>query len=190
MKKYLFPLLFTMFFGVSLQTFSQRSGSAATYSREASSIVSKYKRELTQIRNNTAETATDSSELSMSPYYYKLFGPGVFFRSVLDGKLKLNYSLPDETDTSLQTTDALHERQRINGSIDRLLMGAYVEHPDHFHYSDAQIAAETTVSPTSSVETKVENLASIYDKVDEIKDVADVLDSVEVDLQIVKPIEL
>lgn len=187
MKKYLFPLLFTTFFGVSLQVFSQRAGNAATYSREASSIVSKYKRELTQIRKNTAETATDSSELSMSPYYFKLFGPGVFFRSVMDGKLKLNYTLPGETDSPLQTTDALHERQRINASIDQLLMGSYVEHPNHFHYSDAQIAAETTVSPISAVETKAENLASIYDKVDEIKDVADVLDSVEVDIQIVKP---
>ena len=187
MNKYLFPLLLTMAFSVSLQVFSQRTGGIAAYSREASSIVSKYKRELTQIRTRVAAIPTDSMEMQMSPYYYRLFGPGVYFRSVLEEQLKLNYMLPGDTVGSLQTTDAILERQRINNSIDDVLLGTYAAYPYLFHYYDAQIASEQTVSPVAVAGVKAEDLSSIYDKVEEIKDVADVLDGVEVDLQIVRP---
>jgi hypothetical protein len=123
----------------------------------------------------------------MSPYYYQLFGPGVFIRSVLDHQLKLNYTLPGEVNSPLQTTDAIRQRQHINASIDNVLLGIYAEQPYHIHYSDVQIAAESTISPVSVIETKAEDLVSIYNKVEGIKDVADVLDNVEIDLQIVKP---
>ena len=187
MNKYLFPVLLTMAFSVSLQVFSQRAGRAADYSREASSIVSKYKRELTQIRKNLADISVDSAESQMSPYYYKLFGPGVFFRSVLDDKFKLDYTLPNDWSSPQQLSDGILERQHINASINDVLLGLYAENPQLFHYSDAQIASEETVSPLSVASTSAEDLSSIYNKVDEIKDVADVLDSVDVDLQIVRP---
>ena len=183
MKKYLFPLLLAMMFSVSLLSYSQRS----SYSREASTIVSKYKRELTQLRKNVMDVPADSNEVQMSPYYYKLFGPGVFFSSVLDDKFKLNYVMPSDMDGSQPTTPGLRERRDINASIDDVLLGAYAQHPQLFHYSDAQIASEETVSPVSVVGTKAEELTAIYKKVEEIKDVADVLDSVVVDLQIVRP---
>lgn len=183
MKKYLFPLLLAMMFSVSLRSYSQRS----SYSREASAIVSKYKRELTQLRKNVMDVPADSNEVQMSPYYYKLFGPGVFFSSVLDDKFKLNYVMPSDMDGSQPTTPGLRERRDINASIDDVLLGAYAQHPQLFHYSDAQIASEETVSPVSVVGTKAEELTAIYNKVEEIKDVADVLDSVVVDLQIVRP---
>ena len=183
MKKYLFPLLWAMMFSVSLRSYSQRS----SYSREASAIVSKYKRELTQLRKNVMDAPADSNEVQMSPYYYKLFGPGVFFRSVLDEKFKLNYVMPSDMDGSQPTTPGLRERHDINASIDDVLLGAYAQYPQLFHYSDAQIASEETVAPVSVVGTKAEELTAIYNKVEEIKDVADVLDSVVVDLQIVRP---
>lgn len=183
MKKYLFPLLLTMMFSVSLRSYSQRS----SYSREASAIVSKYKRELTQLRKNVMDVPADSNKVQMSPYYYKLFGPGVFFRSVLDDKFKLNYVLPNDMDGSQQMTPGLRERRDIDASIDDVLLGAYAQYPQLFHYYDAQIASEETVVPVSVVETKAEELTAIYNKVEEIKDVADVLDSVEVDIQIVRP---
>ena len=183
MKKYLFPLLLAMMFSVSLLSYSQRS----SYSREASTIVSKYKRELTQLRKNVMDVPADSNEVQMSPYYYKLFGPGVFFSSVLDDKFKLNYVMPSDMDGSQPTTPGLRERRDINASIDDVLLGAYAQHPQLVHYSDAQIASEETVSPVSVVGTKAEELTAIYKKVEEIKDVADVLDSVVVDLQIVRP---
>lgn len=183
MKKYLFPLLLAMMFSVSLRSYSQRS----SYSREASAIVSKYKRELTQLRKNVMDVPADSNKVQMSPYYYKLFGPGVFFRSVLDDKFKLNYVLPNDMDGSQQMTPGLRERRDIDASIDDVLLGAYAQYPQLFHYSDTQIASEETVAPVSVVETKAEELTAIYNKVEGIKDVADVLDSVEVDIQIVRP---
>ena len=183
MNKCLFPLLLTMMFSVSLRSYSQRS----SYSREASAIVSKYKRELTQLRKNVMDVPADSNKVQMSPYYYKLFGPGVFFRSVLDDKFKLNYVLPNDMDGSQQMTPGLRERRDIDASIDDVLLGAYAQYPQLFHYSDAQIASEETVVPVSVVETKAEELTAIYNKVEGIKDVADVLDSVEVDIQIVRP---
>ena len=182
MYKYLFPVLFVMALGMSSHLSAQRSA----YSREASAIVSKYKRELTQLRKNLAAQEEDSTGMTISPYLFRLFGPGVFYRSVVDDRFKLDYSLPG-TSFRLQSTEVMDERDRLNASIDEVLMGVYGEHPDMFHYHDAQIAAETTVSPVSVVETKAEDLASIYDKVEEIKDVAQVLDNIDVDLQIKKP---
>ena len=183
MNKCLFPLLLVMMFSMSLLGYSQRS----SYSREASAIVSKYKRELTQLRKNVMDVPADSNKVQMSPYYYKLFGPGVFFRSVLDDKFKLNYVLPNDMDGSQQMTPGLRERRDIDASIDDVLLGAYAQYPQLFHYSDAQIASEETVVPVSVAETKAEELTAIYNKVEGIKDVADVLDSVEVDIQIVRP---
>ena len=187
MNKYLFPLLFVMVFLLSPHLSAQRTVSAAAYAREASAIVSKYKRELTQLKRNVNELPADSNAAPMSPYFYRLFGPGVFFRSVVDDRLKLDYTLPGDLENPLQTTDLIRERQRMNASIDDALFHAYAEQPTLFHYHDAQIAAETTITPASAAETKVEDLASIYDKVDEIKDVAQVLDNIDVDLQIKKP---
>ena len=186
MNRYLFPLLFVMIFLGSFQASAQRSGSAAAYSREASAIVLKYKKELTQIRKNVADVEPDSAEKPMSPYLFRLLGPGVYYRSVTEDKLKMDYTLPG-ANTSIQSTGLMDEYRRINTSIDEVLFGAYAEHPERFHYHDRQIAAETSVSPASAMETKAEDLASIYNKVEEIKDVAQVVDSVEVDLQIKKP---
>ena len=185
MKRYLFPFLLIVALGMSMPLFAQRLKSGAAYSREASALVSRYKKELTQMRRNLITENTDSSEW-MSPYFYKLFGPGVFYRSALDGKFKLDYTLPG-LDSSVQTTDMIAEHQRLNASIDDVLMNAYAQSPRLFHYSDAQIASVTTVSPVNVAGTKAEDLTSIYNKVEEIKDVADVVDSVDVDIQIVKP---
>ena len=170
---------------MSMPLFAQRLKGGSAYSREASALVSRYKKELTQMRKNLITENTDSSEW-MSPYFYKLFGPGVFYRSALDGKFKLDYTLPG-LDSSVQTTDMIAEHQRLNASIDDVLMNAYAQSPRLFHYSDAQIASVTTVSPVNVTGTKAEDLTSIYNKVEEIKDVADVMDSVDVDIQIVKP---
>ena len=186
MNKYLFPLLFVMLFLGTSQASAQRSGSVSVYSREASAIVSKYKKELTQIRKNVADVEPDSAEKPMSPYLFRLLGPGVYYRSVMEDKLKMDYTLPG-ANTSIQSTGLMDEYRRINTSIDEVLFGAYAEHPERFHYHDRQIAAETSVSPASAMETKAEDLASIYNKVEEIKDVTQVVDSVEVDLQIKKP---
>ena len=103
MNKYLFPLLFVMLFLGTSQASAQRSGSVSVYSREASAIVSKYKTELTQIRQNVAEVTPDSAEKPVSPFLFRLFGPGVYYRSVMEDKLKMDYTLPG-TNTSIQST--------------------------------------------------------------------------------------
>ena len=83
MNKYLFPLLFVVIFLVAFRASAQRAGSVVSYSRGAASIVSKYKRELTQIRKNVTEEELDSAEVPMSPHLFRLLGPGVYYRSVL-----------------------------------------------------------------------------------------------------------
>ena len=203
MNKYLFPLLTKYLFHLfllmallmPLQAFGQRSGNAATYARDAASIVSKYKREMQQIRAKVTAMPADSDAAPMSPYFYRLFGPGVFYRSVMEKQLKLDYALPEDgafsgypvQESPLQTTDLIKDRQQMNASIDEILFRAYAEQPHLFHYHDAQIAAQTTVDEQSVASTKAEDLASIYNKVEGVKDVADVLDSIDVDIQIVKP---
>ncbi len=196
MNKYLFPvfakhwfhLVLLMAFLMPVDVYSQRSVGAAAYTREASSIVSKYKKEMLQLHKNITDVPADSDAVPMSPYYYRLFGPGVFFRSVLDDQLKLDFTLPkDKEESPLQTTDLIRERQQMNTAIDNVLFRTYAAQPGLFHYHDAQIAAQTTVDEQSAASTKTEDLASIYNKVESVKDVADVLDSIDFDIQIVKP---
>ena len=83
MKRYLFPFFLIVALGMSMPLFAQRLKGGAAYSREASALVARYKKELTQMRKNLITENTDSSEW-MSPYFYKLFGPGVVYRSALD----------------------------------------------------------------------------------------------------------
>ncbi len=185
MNKNSYFLLAGMLFLTLLPVGAQNAKTAAAYSKTASSIVSRYKKELSQAARKATDVAGENENV-MSPYLYRMVGPGVYYGSAMSDKFLLNYNLPGQQNEQA-TTAGMDYRQQLNASIDNVLADTYAARPDIFHYYDSQIASEDIVSPASAVGAKAEDLQTIYDKVDEIKDVADVVDDVEVEIQIEKP---
>lgn len=185
-NRYLFVWLLMFLTTAPFQAVAQRARTSVAYAREASSIVSNFKKDLSQLRKNTVDAVDDSTDVEMSPYFYRLLGPGVYYRSVVVNKFDLGYAMPG-TETRMLSTALMDECRQLNSAIDDVLLGAYVAHPDYFHYDDAQIASEKTVAPAVAAGVKKEDLATIYKNVDEIKDVKQVVGDVDVDLQIQKP---
>lgn len=185
-NRFIKSLLISVFLTLPLCAYAQRARSGV-YTREASAILSKYKKELAQMRTRAVKVELpDSGDVLMSPYLYKLVGPGVYYSSVMAEKCKLDDDT-HKTDAGLSTTAILDDRTSMNASIDDILYQTYITRPELFHFYDSQIESEKIIKPASIVGAKAEDLESIYSKVDEIKDVAEVVDDVEVDIQIVKP---
>lgn len=185
-NRFIKSLLISVFLTLSLCAYAQRARSGA-YTREASAILSKYKKELAQMRTRAVKVELpDSGDVLMSPYLYKLVGPGVYYSSVMVEKCKLDYDMPG-TERERSTTNLFDDRTYINSSIDDILYQTYITKPELFHFYDSQIKSERIIAPASVVGAKVEDLEPIYNKVDEIKDVAEIVDDVDVDIQIVKP---
>lgn len=171
---------------VAVSVSAQRGrGVARAYLKTASGVVSKYTQAITQCADSAMAEQGDSVETTLSPYLYKLIGPGIYYRSVLSDKFDLKGAMTERMDTV--DTDFFDYRQRLNASIDDVLFRTYVTQPSLFHYYDSQIESENIISPVSVVGAKKEDLASIYDKVEEIKDVVDVVDNIDVEIQIQKP---
>ena len=175
----------TLFFSLSLMSTIPASAQRNAYSKKASSIVSDYKKRI-QVASKNADWVADSADTHISPYLYKLLGPGVYYSSVLKREFALDYRLPWQEGKGSET-EGMSYRDRLNESVNGALLNAYVLNPTIFHYHDSQIASEELILPAANVEAKTEDLKSIYDKVDEIKDVAEVVENVDVDIHIEKP---
>lgn len=154
-----------------------------SYAQKSSSVVSQFKDSIARARQRSEEISDDAqvSDAASSPYLYRLFGPGVYYRSVVSDKLSLN----SDQDNSI-TSNGIDYRSDISSNINNVLFNNYVTNPAAFKYYDSQIASEATVD-VSSIDAKVEDMSSIYSKVEEIKDVAEVVEDVDVDIEIEKP---
>lgn len=179
-------LLGAFVFLATLPAEAQRSRSAAIYPRGASSIVAKYRKLLVQEGRRATQIGADTAEVTMSPYLYRLMGPGVYYSSVLSDQFKLDYELPGISEPKA-TTEAMDYRQQLQSSAGGALTRLYGTTPERFRYYESQIESENIVLPVVSVGAKKEDLTAIYNKADEIKDVKEVVDDVDVDIQIVKP---
>lgn len=184
MKKGIYFLLAEALMLVALPLNAQQKKASSAYAKQASAIVNKYKGELEQAAQKATSSTGEGADLS--PYLYKLIGPGVYYGSALSNKFQLGYDLPLQR-SGVVTTDGMDYRQLLNASIDDVLADTYIAHPEVFHYYDSQIESEAIVTPATVVDAKKEDLEVIYDKVDEIKDVADVVGDVDVQIHIEKP---
>ncbi|MCQ2258396.1 MAG: DUF3078 domain-containing protein [Bacteroidaceae bacterium] len=154
-----------------------------SYTQKSSSVVSQFRDSLSRARQKSQIVSDDalSDDAAASPYLYRMFGPGVYYRSVVADKL----SLDSDADNAMASKGAAY-RSDVNSSINNVLFNNYVTTPSKFSYYDAQINSEATVD-VSSLDAKVEDLSSIYSKVEEIKDVSEVVEDVDLDIQIEKP---
>lgn len=165
---------------------AQHSSDLSSYNQKAAAIVERYKKELLQGRGIEKKMMQDSADVVVSPYMFKLLGPGVYYSSALKKNFELDYELPIEGAKEVASR-AMDERNSINTLIDKALVNAYVGAPTAFRYSDSQIESEVLVSSEPVANAKPEDLEAIYKKTEEIKDVAEIVDDVEVELQIEKP---
>lgn len=177
--------LSTLFLGLSLVSALPVHAQRNAYAKKASSIVSDYKKQIQQASKEVGALA-DSADTHISPYIYRLLGPGVYYSSVLKQGFAIDHRFPWQAGEGGET-EGMGYRDRLNASVNGALLNAYALNPAMFRYHDSQIASEEIVSPAADVEAKTEDLKSIYDKVDEIKDVAEVVEDVDVDIKIEKP---
>lgn len=186
MKCYFSVVLAVVLMGASAPVAAQRTKTSPAYARQAAAIVAKYKNSLSQLASQRSVQVSDTDEVALSPYLYKVLGPGVYYRSALSDGFKLNYQLPGMQE-ALASTSQLDYRQQQNALVNDLLFSTYAAHPGVFRYYDSQIESENLIAPASVAGAKTEDLTSIYKKADEIKDVTEVVNDVNVDIQIVKP---
>lgn len=170
-------------FVVSLPMKAQR---VTPYSRQAASIVEKYKKELEVASQRATDSGQNSDDVTLSPYMYRLIGSGVYYSSAMADKFRLDYLLPENND-KLAETSGTQYRDALNSAISSVLLETYVNNPNLFSYHDSQIDKENIVSPAEIAGVKTEELESIYDKMEEIKDVVEVVDDLDVELHIEKP---
>ncbi|MCH5174923.1 MAG: DUF3078 domain-containing protein [Prevotellaceae bacterium] len=169
---------------VSISAKAQR---ATPYSRQAATIVEKYKGAMQAASRRATDAVSESAEnVTLSPYMYRLIGSGVYYSSAMSDKFRLDYALP-ESDDRLSETSGSAYRDALNSAISAVLFDTYVNNPNLFNYHDSQIDSENIVSPADIAGVNTDDLESIYDKADEIKDVVEVVDNVDVELHIEKP---
>lgn len=174
MKRYFTFLTLTFSFVLCQPLLAQSGRRIANYSRFAAATVEKYKKSgsLTW----TTPMANDSDSVALSPYLYRLLGPGVYYPSAVNNRFLLH-----------NQSNGRGEREAMLDAVDKVLSTTYAERPGLFNYSDAKINAESLVEPIAVVETKAEDLNPILQKVGEIKDVSEVVGDVDVDILVEKP---
>lgn len=171
-------------FVASLPTKAQNVNS---YSQQASSIVKKYNEELMLASRKATAPVSEYANVSLSPYLYRLIGAGVYYRSAMADKFRLDYTSPANTNAIMAETSGTKYRDALNSAINSVLLETYVSNPNIFNYHDLQIDSENIVAPAEIAGATTEDLESIYDKAEEIKDVVEVVDDVNVELHIEKP---
>ena len=142
---------------------AQHSSDLSSYNQQAAAIVERYKKELLQGRGIEKKMMQDSADVVVSPYMFKLLGPGVYYSSALKKNFELDYELPTEGAKEVASR-AMDERNSINTLIDKALVNAYVGAPTAFRYSDSQIESEVLVSSEPVANAKPEDLEAIYKK--------------------------
>ena len=157
-----------------------------SYSRQAASIVEKYKGEMKAAYQKVADDVPNADSVTLSPYMYRLIGSGVYYSSAISDNFRLDYSLPTSNDI-LAETSGTEYRDALNAAINSVLFETYVSNPNVFSYHDSQIDSENIVSPAEIAGVKAEELENIYKKKDEIKNVVEVVEDVDVELHIEKP---
>ena len=91
-NKCFLSLLVCVFLLVSNSLSAQRNRNAAQYAQTAYSVVSKYKKEMAQAAGKMKLNDNDTVLVAMSPYLYRLLGPGVYYRSALSDRFHLAYN--------------------------------------------------------------------------------------------------
>ena len=119
---------------IAISASAQRSRVAVrAYSRTASDVVQKYKKAIARSADSAVEKASDSTDVTLSPYLYKLIGPGIYYRSALSSHFGLEDTLTQYP--TLSSADFFDYRQRLNASIDDVLFHTYSNRPDLFFFS-------------------------------------------------------
>ena len=167
---------------------SQRLASVRAYSSAAEKIMERYKGAIMAKAPQDVPADSIVDSVSLSPQFYRLLGPGVYYKSAIGDIFAIRYALPQDSSVTVLPGKRGSGDEMLNGEIDKALVEGYVSHPSLFRYTDDRISREEIIAdlePRKKKETK--DLEHIYKKAEEIKDVSEVVSDVDVDLRIVKP---
>lgn len=178
-----------------------RAHSVQAYNVHAAQIVRQYAAWLAEMAPASALPDSLIDSVSFSPSFYRILGPGVYYKSAVADAFAVNGdscraygSLGSPGGSSFAADSSLaavlgRGRSRSYDDVDKALVYGYVNYPSLFRYTDDRIAKEDIIADAAPLKKKVntEDLEHIYKKAEEIKDVVEVVPDVDVDLRIVKP---
>ena len=134
---------------------------------------------LTDIKSKINNKNATKSTPYVSPYYYRLIEPGVYYPSATKGVLKLD-----------EDFDVKDNRDWLNQEIDNMLLNIYLTDPSRIRYSGETIKEEQLVDAEKVIEsplptTKVDDILNDELKETAAKDIDTSID--DIGMEVVKP---
>ena len=160
---------------------AQKSRAMQRVTNYVDSVKNAFSSNMTQLASASVKT-DESSDVTLSPYLYKMLGQGMYFSSSVKNSLCIDWEDADEQPAS----EDIAYRDELNKAVDKMLTAAYVSAPNDFSHYDAQFAS-VDVEEDKIAEAKADQLQSILGSSESIDDVADIFDDVNVDLEVTKP---
>lgn len=148
------------------KTKARAENSPATAASKNDSIVAAYTQKLRALMTQKADTMA-SSPTSPSPYLFRLFGPATLYSSALTQSMSLPANAEFSTDSITQPLPQVESDPQlaINEFINEQLCRAYVQHPELFATTQAEVMS--TPRLRSDLSQKVEEQRSIAQQVSE-----------------------
>ena len=148
------------------KTKARAESSPAAAASKNDSIVAAYTQKLRALMTQKADTMA-SSPTSPSPYLFRLFGPATLYSSALTQSMSLPANAEFSTDSITQPLPQVESDPQLalNEFINEQLCRAYVQHPELFATTQAEIMS--TPRLRSDLSQKVEEQRSIAQQVSE-----------------------
>ncbi|MCR5313479.1 MAG: DUF3078 domain-containing protein [Bacteroidaceae bacterium] len=186
MKKCIIILLVACILCPNLVAKTVRTNSSARKTRitqYADSVGSAFSNQLAAKASESLSTS-DESDVTLSPYLFKLIGQGMYYSSAVKNSLDIDW---DEDSEFESESEAMQYRDEINRSVDDLLASVYTTSPAHFSHYDTQLEGESLIDQPQEAKPASEQLEDIFDNSSIIHDVTEVVGPLDVDLQVTKP---
>ena len=160
---------------------AQKSRAMQRVTNYVDSVKNAFSSNMTQLASASV-TTDESSDVALSPYLYRMLGPGMYYSSSVKNSFCIDWEEPSDQ----PSTEDIAYREQLNEAVDKMLTSAYVSAPNDFSHYDAQLAS-VDVEADRIAEAKADQLQGILGSSESIDDVADIFDDVNVDLEVTKP---
>lgn len=127
-------------------------------------------------------TTDESSDVTLSPYLYKMLGQGMYYSSSVKNNLCIDWEEASDESSS----NEIEYRDQLNKAVDDMLASVYASSPEKFSHYDAQYMSEN-VEADMVAEAKADQLEGILGSSESINDVAEIVEDIDVNLEVTKP---
>lgn len=172
--------------GLSAQT-RRRAKRPTAYEIYTDSVFNAFVEKINAL-NIEAVADSDSTEIVLTPYLYRIVEPNVYYSQSVRHSFALDWqSEYPKHDSVDNLTEGMIYRDRFNGVVDEALMFAYLAHPNNFDYHE-DVFRKVDVLAEASITKKKEDVDTILKSAPVINDVSVVIgDDSDFDFRSVRP---